>query len=680
MQETDGRLLDRFASSHDETAFRALVARYLGLIYHTALRRTGSRPIAEEVSQNVLCAVAKKAAALARHPDRLPAWLHRATLFESSKAMRSEASHHRRKSLRHPDEIAATGSGEDSLWAAARPHLDRALDRLPASDRGVILKHYFEGQSLGRIARQQGRPAATVQKQCRRALDKLARMLRGKGVALSAAALASGLGSQLAKAAPPTLLKTATDPVLAGETIYSTTQLTLFMAAKSKAVLPLALLVLMTPLILQQVAISRAAADNERLWLALVGGESAASARPARPLPKSTAAVSARRITISALSRALDEADRLGPLKQIEFREMIESLDADELAALIPQAVNLPEPQQKRAKLLSHLMSFLTKLDPERAVKVTLAADPQGRLAFQAGIAHAVHVWTERQPDEAFDWLQKLAEEHAHVPPGEVGFAWDHPFEEIHAAALGALVMSDSPHVRGAILLMWEGNRGSLLENAFSDPTPQGWMDFNRDAVAEVEGPAKSGVERFRKFLPWIREFIPEGNKYPRLENAIQGLLRECEPTMGRDRGEVAARIMESVDLLPDERRWIAEAHALAVLSTSHTTLPRPDGAEVEASARDWLETHMPGEADEIFREMKATARERELFQTEHRLRPLAEQDVVRDSDLIRALGQTDFREFPGFLPLGLEQAKRIKDPVKREEMLRLLKSQTENP
>ncbi|MBC8095857.1 MAG: hypothetical protein H7Y43_08590 [Akkermansiaceae bacterium] len=78
MRASDESLLKSFAISRDEAAFRALADRYLGLIFHTALRRTGNRPLAEEISQNILCALANKASALAKRPDLLPAWLHRA--------------------------------------------------------------------------------------------------------------------------------------------------------------------------------------------------------------------------------------------------------------------------------------------------------------------------------------------------------------------------------------------------------------------------------------------------------------------------------------------------------------------------------------------------------------------------------------------------------------------------
>lgn len=105
MTDTDESLLKAFAGNRDEKAFRTLADRYLGLVFHTAMRRTKHRQLAEEISQNILCTLAQKAPSLATKPELLAAWLHRATLFESSKAMRTEISQQQRQQLRHPDDI-----------------------------------------------------------------------------------------------------------------------------------------------------------------------------------------------------------------------------------------------------------------------------------------------------------------------------------------------------------------------------------------------------------------------------------------------------------------------------------------------------------------------------------------------------------------------------------------------
>jgi RNA polymerase sigma factor (sigma-70 family) len=457
MQETDGQLLTRFASHRDEAAFSELSARYLGLIYHVALRRTGDRQMAGEVSQNVLCAVVRKAASLARHPERLPAWLHRATLFESSKAMRSEASHQRRKQLVHPDAIASTADADPAAWNAAMPLLDLALDRLPDADRSIVLRHYFEGKSFNQIGAEVSRPAATVQKQCRRALDKLARILRGKGVALSVATLASGLTVQSAKAAPPALLKSAASKALAGAASYSTTSLTLFMAMKSKATLPIALLLLLSPLGLQQLAISRAVAHNDRLRETVAAREPAARRTSATPILRSVSA-GQKRITIDMLRRAMKEAQR-SQLKYIEFEEMLAALGAGELGTLIPQISDLPDPRSEKMELFRHLLRALAKMDPEKAVRVARAVGFQNISIMNTGVHLALFAWASARPDEAVEWLKELASEE----PDETGLA----LLPLRAAVVRALILADSPRVREVMTLSDHVRPEYILRDAF---------------------------------------------------------------------------------------------------------------------------------------------------------------------------------------------------------------------
>ena len=663
MQETDSHLLNLFVTHHDEAAFKELTVRYLGLIYHVALRRTGDRQIAEEVSQNVLCAVVRKAAGLARHPDRLPAWLHRATLFESSKAMRSEASHQRRKQLVHPDGIAATGDADTSAWNAALPVLDLALDHLPDADRGIVLRHYFEGKSFSQIGGEVSRPEATVQKQCRRALEKLARILRGKGVMLSATALAAGLSTQTAKAAPLALTKSAAAKALAGAASHSTTTLTLFMATKSKAALPLALLVLISPLVLQQLAISRAASRNESLRTAL-----STAAIPARSRSQTatlrTVSTGKKRITIDVLQRALKEADR-SRLKYIEFEEMVAALDAAELKTLIPQSFALPDLQQEKMNLLRHLVGALAKSDPGLAVRLACAADPQQPIIPNAGIEQAIFRWASAEPDQAIEWLREL-----HSRPS--GSNW-HAFMQYQAAVAAPLILSGSPRAREVMTLSPDVRPEYVLRDAMSlldEGKPDGdATDFR--------------VEAFSKFLPWIRELVAEestrGSQLDRRQ-ALDYLLAATgwkNPSMGNP---VPGKILQSLELLPSERRVIAENHALRILETPYNTRPTPDLTKVETAARDWLQTHVPDEAEEIFAQSKSIAADRERRQIKNSLRSLAAREIIRDSDLLQELERRDFGEFSEFLPQALEQARRIKDPAKRAETILRLETTGAKP
>ncbi len=79
----DATLLRRFCATRDEAAFTRLVRRHLPLVYHVAWRRLGSRALAEEAAQNTFAVLAAKAKHVARHPERLRAWLHRTAHLEA---------------------------------------------------------------------------------------------------------------------------------------------------------------------------------------------------------------------------------------------------------------------------------------------------------------------------------------------------------------------------------------------------------------------------------------------------------------------------------------------------------------------------------------------------------------------------------------------------------------------
>ncbi|MFT6862156.1 MAG: hypothetical protein ACJAVK_000711 [Akkermansiaceae bacterium] len=71
-------LRDFLTGQNREESFRAVSERLSGLIYHAAYRQLGDATVAEEVTQNVLIQVSRKAG---KHPEIL-AWMHEATRLE----------------------------------------------------------------------------------------------------------------------------------------------------------------------------------------------------------------------------------------------------------------------------------------------------------------------------------------------------------------------------------------------------------------------------------------------------------------------------------------------------------------------------------------------------------------------------------------------------------------------
>src|SRR4051812_28830780 len=110
MADSDSVLLRRFASSDDQDAFAALVGQHINLVYAAALRQVGGNVhLAQDITQEVFISLARKAAALVRHPS-LMAWLHTSTRFAAINVIRTEQRRARREEqslTMHDDETSA---------------------------------------------------------------------------------------------------------------------------------------------------------------------------------------------------------------------------------------------------------------------------------------------------------------------------------------------------------------------------------------------------------------------------------------------------------------------------------------------------------------------------------------------------------------------------------------------
>ena len=88
---TDHELLAVFVKNGSESAFSALVARHVNLVYSTALRHTNNPDHAEEVTQAVFITLARKAGSISSKVV-LSGWLYQTA--------RLTAANHRRDNQR----------------------------------------------------------------------------------------------------------------------------------------------------------------------------------------------------------------------------------------------------------------------------------------------------------------------------------------------------------------------------------------------------------------------------------------------------------------------------------------------------------------------------------------------------------------------------------------------------
>jgi RNA polymerase sigma factor (sigma-70 family) len=222
----DWQLLRDYATRNSEEAFRALVDRYAGLVYHAALRQAGNPHTAEEVTQAVFIALAQKA-------DRLPrgavlsGWLFRATRFAFNNLAREQIRRQRREqeavmmeTILRPDDTA-------SVWEQIVPHLNDALDKLPRKDREAVLVRFFQDKSHRELARTLGVSEDAAKVRVSRALEKLRLIFARQGFAVPSAVLLATISAHGAQAAPAGLTASVASLAVAKGTIGTTSTLTI---------------------------------------------------------------------------------------------------------------------------------------------------------------------------------------------------------------------------------------------------------------------------------------------------------------------------------------------------------------------------------------------------------------------------------------------------------------------
>ena len=382
MKTEDQTLLRCFARERDEEAFRMIVEKYTALVFGVAMRHMGQQEQAEEVTQNVFLALARKAHTL--HAQRsLGAWLHRAATLEALRSLRQMSTQQRHLAMiREHQEIHR--STDETNWNEVRPFLDGLLDRLSKRDREILVQHYFEGLEFSEIASRSGIRAATAQKRSIRAIRKLSNLLKRRGVVVSSALLATGLGAELGMAVPAGLAAKIGTSVLGSVTAATTTMATGLMTsiATSKLTLMATVLLAASVPVVVQLADSKnvtaergdVAFDEERFRAAL---------------------------------EELRKDSRLR-LDTRDFQRLVFSLQLEEL----PKAVSvLNEIEDERLNdILQAVFSRWAELDPLEAV-VQVGA-PKDSKPYAPAFCGAWITWAFADWDAASDWY--LASEHRH--------------------------------------------------------------------------------------------------------------------------------------------------------------------------------------------------------------------------------------------------------------------------
>ena len=167
----DRECLIAWKRRRDVPALQALAARYLPLVYGSALRRMGNPAEAAEVTRAVFLVLARRAHKLSKRTV-VSGWLFHITSVATRKQQRKSIRRwfSRRPRLALPPEAP--------LWTRIRSRLDAVIDRLPVKEREAILLRCFLKYDPVRAAEILRTRERRIEKRTARGLKRMVRRLR----------------------------------------------------------------------------------------------------------------------------------------------------------------------------------------------------------------------------------------------------------------------------------------------------------------------------------------------------------------------------------------------------------------------------------------------------------------------------------------------------------------------
>jgi len=178
MDTRDESELVRRCLAGDADAFEPLVREYQGVLYNLAVRMTGNREDARDLTQTVFLK-AYRALASFDHQHRFYSWIYRIMMNESLNFVQRRRPHDELD-----EQLAASrrGPDDDAHTAAVDGEIQRALLELPTGDRQILVLRHFEDLSHHEIAAILGIADKTVKSRLYSARQRLGELLRGRGI------------------------------------------------------------------------------------------------------------------------------------------------------------------------------------------------------------------------------------------------------------------------------------------------------------------------------------------------------------------------------------------------------------------------------------------------------------------------------------------------------------------
>lgn len=531
---TDQELLREYALGRSEGAFEAVVGRHLDLVFATAFRGLNDLTAAQEITQNVFIALARKSPWLLSQTS-LTGWLHKTTLLEVRHWWRGEL--RRRTREQTAAQLGTTMKDDDSLLTALRGELDEALLGLREPERQALMLRYFEGLSYRDIGQRLGAREDAVRMRTEKALGRLTQNFRRRGYAVPAVATTVAALGAATKAAPIGLATAVTRSVLAPGVVGGLSGLKVllgrFLGLTRAQSMVLCVVLAGAPIIwewnVNRLAVDRAMASQSRLE-AVHGQEAQAAADLERLRAESSRLDSVLAETLQTQARYIAAAEKLDALKARERRLLTEpdyhwpedlpyvrvpktAVASMHLLAMVPGTFS------PSGKLTDNALELLGITDEEKSpTEQALAGYWQGVEDLMAANAYETNL-PAAQPG-------RLAKTVIVPPLGE-------PLRTLAQETRQQLTSVLGPEReqllfggwdQGAIQIFWPGNLWNIADNPqkfdlWIEPAPAGgqprgavgWhqgdmgMSSDFDIHGSLGGFPRAIATRF--FAPWLDQF-----------------------------------------------------------------------------------------------------------------------------------------------------------------------------
>lgn len=179
-REAQARLVETIAARADKTAFAALFRHFAPKIKAYLIKIGTDRGAAEELTQEVMLTVWRKAATFDRRQASVATWM-----FTIARNRRIDAARKEKRPAFDPSDPMLVPdepkSADDQIDAATREaRIARALKTLPKEQADLVHEAFYLAKSHSQIAEDTKTPLGTVKSRLRLAFARLRRAVEGE--------------------------------------------------------------------------------------------------------------------------------------------------------------------------------------------------------------------------------------------------------------------------------------------------------------------------------------------------------------------------------------------------------------------------------------------------------------------------------------------------------------------